>query len=241
MYAPKHSAAPKSRLLRNRLIGCGLTASATLVTGVGLSPAAQAAGSVWDRVAACESSGNWAINTGNGYYGGLQFSASTWNAYGGARYAASANAASRAAQIAIAQQVLARQGPGAWPQCGPRAGLTAGNGAGPASGPVSAPRVTVSRSRMRVALVSHGQLVVDGVLGPRTIGATQRWVGAAQNGVLGSATVKDLQRKVGVSADGEVGPLTIRALQATIGARRDGARSLTAATVAALQGYLNLH
>jgi hypothetical protein len=240
LYAPKHSAARKHRPLRNRLIGCGLTASATLVTGVGLSPGAQAAGSVWDRVAACESSGNWAINTGNGYYGGLQFSASTWNAYGGSRYAVSANGASRAAQIAIAQRVLAAQGPGAWPQCGPRAGLTAGNGASGA-GPAPAPRVTVSRSKRRVAIVSHGQLVVDGILGPRTIGATQRWVGAAQNGVLGSATVKDVQRKVGASADGDIGPLTIRALQATIGARRDGAQFLNAATVAALQRYLNLH
>ena len=240
LYAPKHSAARKSRALRNRLIGCGLTASAALVTGVSLSPPAQAAGSVWDRVAACESSGNWAINTGNGYYGGLQFSASTWNAYGGTRYAATANGASRAAQIAIAQRVLAGQGPGAWPQCGPRDGLTAASGASGA-GPAPAPSVTVSRSRTRVAIAAHGQLVVDGILGPRTIGSTQRWVGAAQNGVWGPTTVKDLQRKVGTTPDGDVGPLTMRALQARIGARRDGAWSMNAATVAALQRYLNWH
>jgi hypothetical protein len=240
LYAPKHSAARKSRALRHRLIGCGLTASAALVTGVSLSPPAQAAGSVWDRVAACESSGNWAINTGNGYYGGLQFSASTWNAYGGTRYGATANQASRAAQIAIAQRVLAGQGPGAWPQCGPRAGLTAASGASGA-GPAPAPSVTVSRSSTRVAIAAHGQLVVDGILGPRTTGSTQRWVGAAQSGVWGPTTVKALQRKVGTTADGEVGPLTMGALQATIGARRDGAWSMNAATVAALQRYLNWH
>jgi hypothetical protein len=240
LYAPKHSAARKSHPLRKRLIGCGLTASAALVTGVSLSPPAQAAGSVWDRVAACESSGNWAINTGNGYYGGLQFSAATWNAYGGTRYASTANRASRAAQIAIAQRVLAGQGPGAWPQCGPRAGLTARNGAGGA-GPAPAPSVTVSRSWTRVAIAAHGRLVVDGVLGPRTTGATQRWVGAPQNGVWGSTTVRDLQRTVGTTPDGDVGPLTMRALQTRTGARRDGAWSMNAATVAALQRYLNWH
>jgi peptidoglycan hydrolase-like protein with peptidoglycan-binding domain len=204
-----------------------------------MSPAAQAAGSVWDRVAACESSGNWAVNTGNGYYGGLQFSTSTWRAFGGTAFAASANRASRAVQIAIAGRVLAVQGPGAWPVCGKRAGLTAASGAAPAAPP--APAVTVSRSRTRVAIVLHTQLTVDGMMGPKTIGAIQRWVGAARTGVLSSATVKDLQRKVGVSADGNVGSRTIRALEDRIGARRDGARSLNEATVAALQRYLNLH
>jgi hypothetical protein len=72
----------------------------------------------WDAVAQCESGGNWSINTGNGYYGGLQFSQSTWEAYGGAEYAARADLASRDAQIAVAEKVLAAQGAGAWPHCG---------------------------------------------------------------------------------------------------------------------------
>jgi len=80
---------------------------------------------VWDQVAQCESSGNWGISTGNGFYGGLQFTQSTWNAYGGSGNPANASVAE---QKAVAQRVLAGQGPGAWPVCGPRAGLTRSNG-----------------------------------------------------------------------------------------------------------------
>ena len=78
---------------------------------------------VWDRIAACESGGNWSINTGNGYYGGLQFSAGTWLAYGGGAYASTANLASRDEQIAIAEKVQAAQGWGAWPVCSREAGV----------------------------------------------------------------------------------------------------------------------
>ena len=80
--------------------------------------ASAATASEWDAVAQCESGGNWSINTGNGYYGGLQFSASTWAAYGGTQYASTADQASKAQQIAIAEKVLAGQGKGAWPVCG---------------------------------------------------------------------------------------------------------------------------
>lgn len=128
-YAPKHAAAPKTPSPRTRAIGVGVTSAATIAVGVALSAPAQASsGSVWDRVAACESGGNWSISTGNGFYGGLQFTRSTWLAYGGGAYASSANYASRSAQIAVAQRVLAGQGPGAWPVCSIRAGLTRGNG-----------------------------------------------------------------------------------------------------------------
>jgi len=82
------------------------------------APPPAASGNDWDAVAACESGGNWSINTGNGYYGGLQFSQSTWTAYGGAGYAARADLAPKAAQIAVAEEVLAAQGKGAWPTCG---------------------------------------------------------------------------------------------------------------------------
>jgi nucleoid-associated protein YgaU len=95
------------------------------VTGVAIAAPLMAAGnasaataSEWDAVAQCESGGNWSINTGNGYYGGLQFSASTWAAYGGTAYAPQANQASKAQQIAVAEKVLASQGKGAWPVCG---------------------------------------------------------------------------------------------------------------------------
>jgi hypothetical protein len=87
------------------------------------SPAVYASGSsIWDKIAACESGGNWAINTGNGFYGGLQFTESTWTAYGGTAYAARADLASRSAQIAVAQKVQASQGWGAWPVCSYQAG-----------------------------------------------------------------------------------------------------------------------
>ncbi|HEX8487378.1 MAG TPA: transglycosylase family protein, partial [Propionibacteriaceae bacterium] len=77
-------------------------------------------GSVWDRLAQCESGGNWSINTGNGYYGGLQFSKSTWAAYGGSGMP---NNASRNQQIAIAKKVQAGQGWGAWPGCTAKLGI----------------------------------------------------------------------------------------------------------------------
>ncbi|NEB03241.1 transglycosylase family protein [Streptomyces sp. SID13726] len=95
------------------------------VTGVAIAAPLMAAGSAsaataseWDAVAQCESGGNWSINTGNGYYGGLQFSASTWAAYGGTAYASTADQASKSQQIAVAEKVLASQGKGAWPTCG---------------------------------------------------------------------------------------------------------------------------
>jgi uncharacterized protein YabE (DUF348 family) len=78
---------------------------------------------VWDQLAQCESGGNWAINTGNGYYGGLQFSYDTWLAYGGGAYAETANLASREEQIAIAEKVLAAAGWGSWPACSAELGL----------------------------------------------------------------------------------------------------------------------
>ena len=85
------------------------------------SPAPASSGGVnWPAIAACESGGNWAASTGNGFYGGLQFTEQTWLGYGGGRYASSANLATPAQQIAVAQRVLAGQGIGAWPVCGAR-------------------------------------------------------------------------------------------------------------------------
>lgn len=110
------------------------------VTGVAIAAPLMAAGnasaataSQWDAVAQCESGGNWSINTGNGYYGGLQFSASTWAAYGGTAYAATANQASKSQQITIGEKVLAAQGKGAWPTCG--TGLSSAAYTGGASAP----------------------------------------------------------------------------------------------------------
>ncbi|MFD3746565.1 transglycosylase family protein [Nocardia sp. NPDC058633] len=81
-------------------------------------------GAVWDALAKCESTGNWAINTGNGYYGGIQFDQSTWERQGGLKYAPRADLATREEQIAIAEVTRARQGWGAWPACTGRLGIS---------------------------------------------------------------------------------------------------------------------
>ncbi|MFC8373067.1 MULTISPECIES: transglycosylase family protein [unclassified Streptomyces] len=96
----------------------GVASAAVAAPLMAAGSASAATASEWDTVAQCESGGNWSINTGNGYYGGLQFSASTWAAYGGTQYASTADQASKAQQIEIAEKVLAGQGKGAWPVCG---------------------------------------------------------------------------------------------------------------------------
>ncbi|MCW2696940.1 MAG: Transglycosylase domain protein, partial [Modestobacter sp.] len=87
--------------------------------GIGLlAGPASAAERDWTGVAQCESSGNWQINTGNGYYGGLQFSSSTWLGHGGGEFAARADLATPVQQVTVAERVLLTQGAGAWPTCG---------------------------------------------------------------------------------------------------------------------------
>ncbi|MGW0995524.1 transglycosylase family protein [Streptomyces sp. NPDC002523] len=118
--------------------------------------ASAATATEWDKVAQCESGGNWSINTGNGYYGGLQFSASTWAAYGGSAYASRADLASKQQQITVAEKVLAAQGKGAWPVCGtglsstPYGGSAAAAPAKPAPAKPAAPSTT-TRSTDRQA------------------------------------------------------------------------------------------
>ncbi|MBD0838114.1 MULTISPECIES: transglycosylase family protein [unclassified Streptomyces] len=102
------------------LAGAALLAPLGLLAASGNAAAADPG--VWDRIAQCESGGNWHINTGNGYYGGLQFSASTWRAYGGTAYAPTADRATKSQQIAVATKVQRGQGWGAWPTCSARAG-----------------------------------------------------------------------------------------------------------------------
>ncbi|MBA3757378.1 transglycosylase family protein [Candidatus Saccharibacteria bacterium] len=87
------------------------------------APVAVSSGSEWDRLAQCESGGNWAINTGNGYYGGVQFDRGTWLGNGGGVYAPTANLATREQQIAIASKVQAARGWSPWPACSAKLGL----------------------------------------------------------------------------------------------------------------------
>ena len=108
-------------------------------SGLGLVCRADAASDTeWDQVARCESGGNWAIDTGNGYHGGLQFAPATWSDYGGTAYAAAAQLASKDQQITVAERVLAGQGRGAWPVCGgPLSSATPRNV--PSGAPAAAP------------------------------------------------------------------------------------------------------
>ncbi|MEU8677113.1 transglycosylase family protein [Streptomyces sp. NPDC048560] len=92
----------------------GVAGAAIAVPLMGATNASAASVATWDAVAQCESGGNWSINTGNGYYGGLQFSQSSWAAAGGTQYAARADLASKSQQIAAAEKLLDLQGPGAW-------------------------------------------------------------------------------------------------------------------------------
>ena len=93
------------------------SAPAAASTGTWSAPA-PSGGVNWSAIAACESGGNWSISTGNGFSGGLQFTEGTWLANGGGQYAPSANLATPAEQIAVAERALASQGIGAWPVCG---------------------------------------------------------------------------------------------------------------------------
>ncbi|RJN31155.1 transglycosylase family protein [Nesterenkonia natronophila] len=117
----------------------GSVAAAALAGGavVAQAPVANAQGD-WDRLAQCESGGNWSINTGNGFYGGLQFMKATWDSMGGQQYAEYPHQASRGQQIAVATELQARYGWGQWPACSASLGLSgspSGGGSTPAPEP----------------------------------------------------------------------------------------------------------
>lgn len=155
-YLPRHSSTPVHPSRGGARIASALatTIGATAIATTAFAGSANAAtsSSVWDRVARCESTNNWHINTGNGFYGGLQFTNSTWGAFGGHRYANRADHATRVEQIEVARRVLAQQGPGAWPVCSRRAGLTRSTGhATSAALPRTAGSTTVHRTVRRPA------------------------------------------------------------------------------------------
>ncbi|MEV6053179.1 transglycosylase family protein [Streptomyces sp. NPDC052107] len=129
----------------------GVTGAAVAAPLMAAGNASAATASEWDKVAQCESGGNWSINTGNGFYGGLQFTNSTWAAYGGTAYAARADLATKAQQIAIAEKVLAGQGKGAWPVCGTGLSSTPYNGSAPAATKSTTTKSTTTRSTDQAA------------------------------------------------------------------------------------------
>ena len=199
----KHSAARKSTLL-TRMAGAAVASGVALAGGMAAAPSASAAPSdVWDRVAACESGGNWNISTGNGFHGGLQFTASSWRAAGGTRYASMPHKASKSQQIAAAKNLLRMQGPGAWPVCSKKAGLNRSNGGSASGGSVSA-----SRGSERV---SHS---------------------SRSSRVMAASQVRALQRKVGARVDGIIGPETVRKTERYLGLKRSGLSFFSSAKLA---------
>ncbi|WP_039947525.1 transglycosylase family protein [Streptomyces sp. NRRL S-118] len=155
----RHRRYQPSRINRASLtVTAGGAGMALPLIGAGAAHAASV--DVWEKVAACESTNNWKINTGNGYYGGLQFTQSTWEAYGGTRYAPRADLATKDQQIAVAEKVLKGQGPRAWPACSVKAGLTRGGDtpdiapqrkAAPRSAPATPTTVPTQRESYTVA------------------------------------------------------------------------------------------
>jgi hypothetical protein len=124
------------------VVAAGVTGSALALPLLGAGSASAVDATTWDRVAECESGGSWSIDMGNGYYGGLQLSQETWDAYGGTQYALRPDLASRAQQIAVAEKVYAATGVKAWETCAPIAGLGTAGGTTGAS-PEVTPEKTV--------------------------------------------------------------------------------------------------
>jgi resuscitation-promoting factor RpfA len=142
-YAGRHRAPATPNRSARALIGVSAAGAVIAAPIVVASPAQAASGAIWDRLAQCESGGNWHINTGNGFYGGLQFTSGTWRGFGGGRYASRADHASRSEQIIIAEKVLDAQGWGAWPACSRKLGLSRSDAHG-------TPRVSRAKTRKHV-------------------------------------------------------------------------------------------
>lgn len=133
MSRGKHRARSPQRLPTAAAVGVGALAAGGLLSGTAAAATSAPEGPSlsspnWDAIAQCESSGNWATNTGNGFFGGLQFTLSTWQSNGGAGNPANAT---REQQITVAQRVLATQGIGAWPVCGKHASESTPTGPAP--------------------------------------------------------------------------------------------------------------
>jgi resuscitation-promoting factor RpfA len=117
-----------------RKVGLATVPLVAVIPLVGAPAASAATTSTWDRLARCESGGNWHINTGNGYYGGLQFNAGTWRAYGGGKFASLPHRATKSEQITVAERLLDARGWSPWPACSRRLGLDSADAKGSPSG-----------------------------------------------------------------------------------------------------------
>ncbi|QQR99610.1 MAG: transglycosylase family protein [Austwickia sp.] len=248
-HTPKH-VAPRRHI--SRAIGTGIATLATAAVGVAIVPSAAHA-DVWDSVAACEAGGNWNINTGNGFYGGLQFTQSSWLAAGGGAYASRADLASREAQIAVGQRLLAMQGPGAWPVCSVRAGLTRGSGGGsvapaparaaapaaPARTAAAAPAQAKAAAATPAAAAAVPAAVVKpaaGALKPADTKLVQSWTGTGA-GVWDAKALSALQAKLGANATGKTDVQTIAAAEKLVGLSASGLDYFTQPMLDKLSAY----
>ncbi len=192
----------KRNRVRMALIG-GAVVTLPVAGLVTANSASAASVSTWDKVAQCESTGNWSINSGNGFYGGLQFTSSTWAAFGGTAFAPQANQATKAQQIAVAEKVLASQGPGAWPVCSVKAGLTAGGAAAavdtsaatPAPAATTAPKATAPAASSDSTAATSSAAKSNASKQSTSTDAVKSWKSAGQHNsanaaAKGSYTVK---------------------------------------------------
>ncbi|MBW3083828.1 hypothetical protein KEM60_00006 [Austwickia sp. TVS 96-490-7B] len=233
-----------------------LTAATTAI-GVGMNTgAAHADDAVWDRVAACEAGGNWHINTGNGFYGGLQFTVQSWNGAGGSAYASRPDLATREQQIAVGRKLLALQGPGAWPSCSIKAGLTRDNGGvgAPAPAPVpgggnsggggntgggtkaATPTPTPSETATpkpapKPAPPAPGRSDTQGTA------AIQTWIGGNLSGKWDEAAIKALQAKLHSPITGKMDKATVKATEAFLKITPTGVDYFSQAVLDKLSDY----
>lgn len=185
----RHRRYQPNRINRASLtVTAGSAGIALPLIGTGVAHAASP--DTWNKVAACESSSDWSINSGNGYFGGLQFKQSTWEAYGGTVHASRADLATKDQQIAVAEKVLKGQGPGAWPLCSERAGLERG-GQPPATAPRPVTDVkpqTTPQSRAGTAemyTVVRGDSL-SGIAQERKVEGGWQWLYEANRTTVGS-------------------------------------------------------
>lgn len=223
-----------SRLRTTKRAGAVALAFAAGSTGLIAATTGSASAVNWDKVAACESGGNWSTSTGNGYYGGLQFTQSTWSANGGS---GSPAGASRTQQIAVAENVLKTQGIGAWPVCGRGAGGSTANATSNSVNHASRSthRTAVTSSKSSTATTSHTSTAPKTAVRQSSTVLTTALISQARGdvkhaqqqlnangadldvdghfGPLTEAATKAFQAHKGLSADGEIGPLTRSALR----------------------------
>ncbi|RDI53316.1 transglycosylase family protein [Nocardia mexicana] len=176
----------QNRKFSSRALGLVAVTGALVAVPFAMSSTASAAAHDWDGVAQCESGGNWGINTGNGYYGGLQFSQSTWSANGGSGSPANA---SKEEQIRVAENVLETQGVGAWPVCGQYLRWGAGTPEEPAQPEPAQPEPLVAQAPApseRQALIEQAKSAGDQVAAQFGVGGQYHQLLDQNSGLIDS-------------------------------------------------------